>query len=76
MAHITIQLDADTLRILKSEASKNHLSVSKWIKKHVLRGLKQKWPEDYFSLFGSLAEDDLVEPQEIPFKYETTKESL
>lgn len=76
MAQITIQLDADTLKVLESEAAKNHLSVSKWIKKRILRGLKNDWPEDYFSLFGSLDEDDLVEPQEIPSKYETGRENL
>lgn len=71
MTQISIQLDANTLKILKSTAKRNHTSVSEWIKARIYRGLKQEWPEDYFSLFGSLDEDDLCEPPEIPFAYQS-----
>ena len=36
--------------------------------------MTQDWPEDYFSLFGSLDEDDLSEPPEIRFSYESRRE--
>ena len=67
MAQVNIQLDASTLRALEMAATKHRTSVSKWIKDRIRLGLKQEWPENYFSLFGSLDKDDLVEPPEIPF---------
>ena len=76
MAQVSIQLDANTLRALETTAARNRTSVSKWIKDSIRIGLKQEWPEDYFSLFGSLDEEDLVEPPEIPFEYESRREHL
>jgi hypothetical protein len=76
MAQISIQLDARTLKALEIIASRNQTSVSTWIKDRIRIGLKQDWPENYFSLFGSLDEDDLIEPPEIPFEYETQREHL
>lgn len=37
---------------------------------------EESWPEDYFSLFGALNEDDLVESREIPFKHDSNRENL
>jgi hypothetical protein len=76
MAQISIQLNESTLKALEITASKNHTSVSKWIEDRIHHELKQEWPENYFSLFGSLDEDDLSEPPEIPYKYETNREDL
>jgi hypothetical protein len=76
MAQVSIQLDANTIKALEVTATRNHTSVSKWIKDRIRLGLKQEWPENYFSLFGSLGEDDLVEPSEIPFEYEAQREHL
>ncbi len=76
MTQISIQLDASTLKMLESTAARSHTSVKEWIKDRIYRGLKQEWPEDYFSLFGSLDEEDLYEPSEIPFSYESSREEL
>lgn len=76
MAQISIQVDARTLKALEITAAKRHTTISKWIEERIHYELKQKWPENYFSLFGSLDEDDLYEPPEIPFKHETTRENL
>jgi len=67
MAQVSIQLDVNTLRALETTAARNRTSVSKWIKDRIRIGLKQEWPENYFSLFGSLDEEDLVEPPEIEY---------
>ena len=37
---------------------------------------KKSWPKNYFSLFGALEEGDLLEPREIPFKYDSNRENL
>ncbi len=76
MTQITIQLDDSTFKALETAAVQSHTSVSKWIEKRILQELKHEWPENYFSLFGSLDEDDLVEPPEIPFEYDSKRENL
>jgi len=76
MTEISIQLDENILRALESTAAKNNTSVSEWIKDRIYRELKQEWPENYFSLFGVLDENDLHEPPEIPFEHETKREAL
>lgn len=76
MAQISVQVDASTLKTLEITAAKSHTTVSKWIEDRIHHELKQEWPKDYFSLFGSLDEDDLSESPEIPFKYETKREDL
>ncbi len=68
MAEITIQLDDGLMSELERQAAGKHLPVPMWIKKLILRGLKQEWPEDYFSLFGSLADTDFSEPAELSFQ--------
>ncbi|MCX6581540.1 MAG: hypothetical protein NT166_15305 [Candidatus Aminicenantes bacterium] len=76
MSQISIQLDASTIKMLESTAARSHTSVTEWIKDRIYRSLKQEWPENYFSLFGALDEDDLHEPPEIPFSYESIREEL
>ena len=76
MGQISIQLDAATLKLLERTAARNRVSVSKWVKSRIQGGLKQEWPEDYFSVFGTLAEGELSEPPEIPFSYETRREDI
>ena len=76
MTQISIQLDESTYKALEITAAKSHTSVSKWIEDRIHHELKQEWPKNYFSLFDSLDEDDLSEPPEIPYKYETKREDL
>lgn len=76
MPQINIQLDKGTLKALERTAAKSHTTISKWIKNHIKLELEKEWPEDYFSLFGVLDEEDLFEPPEIPFEFETNRERL
>ncbi len=78
MAQITIEVDSATFNKLKRYATKNHTSISAWIKSRILKvkGLKKEWPEDYFSVFGAINDEDLVEPIEIPFEYDSKRENL
>lgn len=79
MTEIIIQIDDGTMRLLEKTAAREHLTVSQWIKECILRGLKpetDQWPEGYFSLFGSLEDEEFEEPPEIPFDYDAKRESL
>jgi len=76
MTQICIQVDDSLLKALEFTAARNNTSVPAWIKDRIGQELKSQWPEDYFSLFGVLDENDLSEPEEIPFKYESQRETL
>ena len=76
MTQVTIRFDDSTFKALETAAVQSHTTVSKWIEKRIIQELKFEWPENYFSLFGSLDDDDLVEPPEIPFKYDSKRENL
>ena len=75
MAQISIQVDARTLKELEITAAKRYTTISKWIEDRIHYELKRKWPENYFSLFGSLDEDDLSEPPEISFRHDAGREN-
>ena len=58
MAQITIYMNEETMKKIKTAARKEHDSVSRWVKKRLVRSLENKWPEGFFDLFGSLKDDD------------------
>ena len=65
MPQITLYMDRDTLKKLEIAVQIENTSISKWVKNKVVEALsKQTWPNDYFSLFGSLAGSDLERPQQ------------
>lgn len=76
MAEISIQLDETTLKALEARAARRHLTVAGWIKERINAEIKKEWPENYFSVFGSLSDCDLEEPAEIPPNYDAKRESL
>lgn len=76
MTLITIHLEDSTFKAVETAAVQSRTSVPEWVEKCILQELKHNWPENYFSLFGSLDEDDLVEPSEIPIDYDSKRERL
>ena len=58
MGQITIYMDDETLKKIERAAHKEHDSVSKWVKKRIVKSLENKWPEGFFDLFGCLKNDD------------------
>jgi len=76
MAEISIQLDDTILKVLEAKASRRNLSIADWIKERIDDGLNQEWPENYFTVFGSLNDEDLEEASEIPFSQDSHREGL
>jgi hypothetical protein len=56
MSQLTIYLDDESMRAVKSAARRERLSVSKWASQHLGAAARRTWPKDYFALFGSLAD--------------------
>lgn len=76
MAQLTIYLDEQSIQRIEEAASAEHLSVSRWVKARLIRSLDGEWPAGYFSLEGSLEEEDLRMVAEPDPAYDSPRESL
>lgn len=76
MSQLTIYLDQTTLRRVRSAARREHSSVSRWVKSKLDKALQDSWPKNYFSLFGTLRDEDLVRPEPLDWNLDRRKESL
>ncbi len=76
MAQLTIYVDENTRSRVEDAARAAGVSVSKWVKQQLEVALADRWPADYFNLFGSLADTDLPAPDELCFEQDTPRESL
>ncbi len=76
MAQLTVYMDEDTLRKIESAAHRSHESISRWVKKHLMMTLENKWPEHYFDLFGSLAKEKFERPAQGRFSDDALREKL
>jgi hypothetical protein len=65
MAQLTIYLDNDTINKIEKAASDANVSVSKWVRDKLELILENDWPESYFTVFGTLNDNDIDEPEEL-----------
>ena len=51
--------------------------MSKWIRNKITMDFdKSKWPENYFDIFGSLANENFGRPEQIKMSVDTPREKL
>ena len=58
MAQLTVYIDGNTLKKVETAARREHKSISQWVKRCLESVLQNKWPENYFEVFGALSGDD------------------
>lgn len=75
MPQISLYIDDETLRKIERAASKNNVSVSKWMAEQIRLSVVAGYPEGYESLFGSVKEGELVRPEQVmvPFRKSVKK---
>ena len=77
MSQVTIYLEEDTLKKIGLYSKMENLSVSKWVKKCILKTLDDKLQPGYFSVFGSLADDEsFSRPPQESYGKDLPRESL
>jgi hypothetical protein len=76
MPKLTIYVDEDTQRRLKQAAKRESLSASKWVRLRLARVLKSAWPQGYFELFGSLANEKFERSRQGDLGNDAARESL
>ncbi len=76
MAQMSIYLNEETLHKIKEAAEKEGVSVSEWVRNRLMESLEDRWPRNYFDLFGSVEEDELTRPRPLPFDRDSDRSSL
>jgi hypothetical protein len=76
MSQLTIYLDTDSMKRIKSAARRDRTSVSRWARARLCEGLQHAWPPDYFALFGALRESGLERPPQGAFADDAPRGTL
>ncbi len=76
MSQLTIYLDQESMRAVKSAARRERLSVSRWASVHLGAAARRAWPKDYFKVFGALADGDFRRAAQGGFEQDTPREAL
>ncbi len=75
MPQISLYIDKETLSKIEKAASKEKISISKWVGKSIKKVIKDDYPKGYFELFGSIA-DESFNINTLSFKHDSKRESL
>ena len=65
MGQITIYLDDETEQLVKRHVAGSGVSASKWIAEAVRKQVRNEWPADVLSLFGSWKDEDFPDANEL-----------
>lgn len=76
MPQVSLYLDNATLELIDNAARLSGTSVSKLVKRTVLRSLENNWPEGYFELFGAIDDNSFDVPVDTPKTSTVPRESI
>lgn len=76
MPQISLYIEKEILKKVEIAAKLENKSISKWVASQIKSNLRKQYPEDYFSLFGSITDENFIEPNEINFNEDIAKEKL
>lgn len=66
MPQISLYIDKDTMEMVEKAARAEELSISKWVGKQLRKSLKANYPADFENLFGSINDENFIEPERLP----------
>ncbi len=76
MPQLSIYLDAETIKKIEKAAEIENTSISKWVRVRLTGHLDNSWPENYFSLFGSIKDDSFCAESINDFSEDVKREEL
>ena len=76
MGQLTVYIDDGFLKKIELAAKREHKSISKWVKNRLLMTLSNRWPDNYFELFGSLKGINFQRPKQPAFKNDVKRANL
>jgi PHD/YefM family antitoxin component YafN of YafNO toxin-antitoxin module len=60
MPQISLYIDEETLKKIEKAAKKEQISISKWVGNSIKKVFSNKYPDNYFDLFGSVKDETMV----------------
>ncbi len=65
MPIVSVNIDDDSFDSLKKESKRKRIPVGKIISDKINKNTTERWPLNYFDLFGSIKDEAFTEPNEI-----------
>ena len=69
MPQISVYIDNDTIKKIERAAKLENKSISGWIASRIQLSLEEKYPTDWFKLYGSIKDDSFQEPEDMNIFY-------
>ncbi len=76
MPKISLYIDEPTLKKIKNAASRQHVSISKWVAEQIRARVEPVYPADFETLFGSVSDESFTRPEDISFKMDSKRDSI
>lgn len=78
MSQLTIYLDEETREKAGRAAEREGLSLSRWARNQLAAAADEgkQWPEGYFELAGSIADESFKAPGDLRYKDDSQRELL
>jgi hypothetical protein len=76
MPQISLYIDEATLKKLESAASRQHVSISKWVADQIRSKVDPVYPRGYEDLFGSVSDETFTRPIQGDFENDGHRETL
>ncbi len=73
MPQVSLYIDSETMKKIESEAKRENLSISHWVRSKIQKSLNNDWPGNHSSLFGSIKDDSFVKPESLNFKEDSKR---
>ncbi|HRZ29003.1 MAG TPA: toxin-antitoxin system, antitoxin component [Spirochaetota bacterium] len=75
MPQISLYIDKETLSKVEKAASREKMSISRWVGRKIKKAIQEDYPQGYFDLFGSISDKSFkIDSQS--FKHDSPRERL
>ena len=76
MPQISLYIDEPTLREIENAASKEHISISKWVAEQIRSRIKPSYPIGFEDLYGSIDDSTLIRPEQFDYSNDSFREAF
>jgi hypothetical protein len=78
MPQLSLYIQPKMLKQVETKARMEDVSISGWVSRQLYDVLQKRdvWPDNYFSLYGSLTDQTFVEPSELEYKTDVKRNNL
>ncbi len=76
MPQISLYIDEQTLKKIKNAASRQHVSISKWVAEQIRARVEPVYPANFETLFGSITDESFTRPEDISFQKDSKRDVI